>query len=341
MTRSMTRSMTTHLPTYLSGKWSVTAFKDSLISVLKADRSCTGLKMYFYAVTNSGWDRIRKPVLQWKGAARERRVKLIVGTDHAITDPSAMKWIQDDGVEVRLMLEYQGVFHPKVVWLQGSRNHTIWVASNNLTRDGLFNNVEFAILVKSRKIPTALNRWARSVESGSAVLTEDLLNSYEHERNDFESRRAKVRATTFVWSRKREPKERRKVALVTSGDLIVEVMPRETGLKGKQLQLPIAAASAFFGLKAVGATRRVDIRPKDGSALRALTMTVFGNNTVRLSISDLEYRDRPCVIVFRKRGRIAVEYRIVPESIFPHQYRALLALCTNRTRKGSRRWGIA
>ena len=57
-----------HLPTFMSAQWSVTAFKDSMASVLMSDQSCTTVKMYFYAVTNSGWDQVRKSILRWKRA---------------------------------------------------------------------------------------------------------------------------------------------------------------------------------------------------------------------------------------------------------------------------------
>ena len=70
-------------------------------------------------------------------------------------------------------------------------------------------------------------------------------------------------------------------------------------------------------------------------------MTVFGNNTVRLVISDLDYRDRPCVLVFREVSNGSFEYEIVPQSIFPSRYKTLLGLCTKQTRQDSRRWGIA
>lgn len=329
------------LPTFISGQWSVTAFRDSLLSVLEADESPSKLIMYFYAVTNSGWDQIRNTVIRWKRAAKGRRVVLIVGTDHAITDPVAVRRMDHDGIDVRLMRRYQGVFHPKVVWLQRTKDQVVWVGSNNLTRDGLLNNIEFAVLVRSSTTHSALKQWARSVESGSEPLTEVLLRSYELQRNEFEARRAKGGATTFTWTQKAEPNARQRRSAPASGSLIVEVMPRETGADGKQLQLPVAAASSFFGLHAVGSTKRVKLRPSHAAQSRTLTMTVFSNNTVRLSILDLDYRDRPCVIVFTKAARRVIEYEIVPESIFPKRYSELLARCDRRTRAGSRRWGMA
>lgn len=329
-----------HLPTYISAEWGVTALKDSLISTLRHDRVSSILRMYFYAVTKSGWDQIRRPILQWKRESRDRRVILVVGTDHAITEPAAVEWIQKEGVEVRLMLKYQGVFHPKVLWLQSVRVHNIWVGSNNLTRDGILNNIEFAILIKSSNLPADFRNWTGSVEGGSVPLTPELLDSYDRERKEFESRRVAASATTFVWSRKGEPKRQAQRRRTSSGYLIVQIMPRETGSEGKQLQLPVAAASAFFGIRGVGASKSIRLKAKGGSLSRALTMTVFGNNTVRLSISDLEVRDRPCLIMFRKRRGISVEYEIVSQNIFPSRYAELLNLCVNQTRSGSRRWGI-
>lgn len=331
----------THLPTLRSGRWNITAFRDSLVATLRADRASGALRMYFYAVTTSGWDQIRSPILRWKRERKGRQVTLVVGTDHGITDPRALKWIQDDGVEVRLMLEYQGVFHPKVVWLRGAKGNAVWIASNNLTRDGLLSNIEFAVLVKSPGIPSAFTSWTEEVERGSALLTQDLLDSYAGERKAFESTRAVANATTFTWKRRTEPRKRTPARAAAPGDLVVEVMPRETGSEGNQLQLPIAATSAFFGLNKVGATKSVALRRAGSSVTRSLTMTVFRNNTVRLSIGDLEYRDRPCVIVFRKSRRNVVDYDIVSQGIFPSRYLSLLNLCTSQTRTGSRRWGIA
>ena len=330
-----------HLPTWISGKWCVAAFRDSLISNLKKDHTCNSLCMYFYAVTQSGWDQVRQSILHWKNGKKNRRVILFVGTDHGITDPSALERISDDGVDVHLMLKYHGVFHPKVVWLSGKRKHTLWVGSNNLTRDGLLNNVEFAVLVTGQSLSASFSRWAQSIESASVPLTQDVLNSYKRQRRKFETNRAKAKAITFTWEKRTESQATKKSAEVETGDLIVEVMPKETGGDGKQLQLPVKAASEYFGVMGDGASKKVSLRAKDGSVTREVTMTVFHNNTVRIVIGDLEYRDRPCVIVFRREPNDLFLYEIVAQNIFPVRYKALLALCTEQTRSTSRRWGVA
>lgn len=329
-----------HLPTFVSGDWSVTSFRDSFIRTLESDYFCDTLCMYFYAVTKSGWDHVREPVLQWKNAYDGRTVTLFVGTDHGITDPSALQEISDGGLDVRLMREYSGVFHPKVVWLKGDKRNTVLVGSNNLTRDGLLNNIEFALLVKSRKVPSELDSWAKMIGKGSVELTPKLLNSYDKQRREFEKFRAQSRFTTFTWREKINPVLKKPRATTKAGNLIIEVMPKETGGQGRQLQLPVRAASTFFGVKEVGSTKRIDLRTKQGKNFKGLTLSMFKNRTVRIMISDLEYRDRPCILVFCKISNVKFEYEIVSENIHPSRYRDLLLLCTEKTRYGSRRWGF-
>ena len=297
------------------------------------------LRMFFYAVTCSGWREIRKTVKRWQRLAKGRSVVVYAGTDHALTEPAALEMMQGDKVDVRLMEEYQGVFHPKVVWLEGTDANVVWVGSNNLTKAGLLQNIEFAVVVRSAEVPEPLKRWAEAVAAGSSALTSERLASYASERRHFEVSRAKAEATTFTWSKKKEPTSHL-VSDTAIGDLILEVMPRETGTDGTQIQFPRQAVEAFFDLTDVGAQKAIILSPRGIAESRSLTMTVFDNRTVRLSISDLEYRDRPCVIVFRRMGDRRVQFDIVPQSIFPTRYRELLSRCGKRTRKGSRRWAI-
>jgi len=185
-----------------------------------------------------------------------------------------------------------------------------------------------------------LNKWARLVKSASTSLTEDLLKSYEKQRRKFEKQRAVAKSATFTWEEKNEPLKNDAISTSEKGSLIIEVMPKETGGDGKQLQLPIKAASIFFRIEGVGSSKTINFKSKNSSSSRKLTMTVFGNKTVRILINDLEYRDRPCVIIFRRIANKKFEYEIVPQNIFPARYRKLLKLCTEKTRSKSRRWGI-
>ena len=326
------------LPTCTFSSWAVTSLRDSLTSELARDKTSDKLALFFYAITTSGWNEIRKSVIKWKRRNSARVVTVYAGTDHAITDPAALEAMQQTGIEVRLMDSYVGVFHPKVIWLHGAKTNIVWVGSNNLTKDGLLHNIEFAVLIRARDVPANLTRWAAAVASGSKALSTSLIQSYKQEREGFEKKRASAKTATFTWSKRHEPVSHQTFA-IARGDLILEITPQETR-GGNQVQLPKEAAREFLGIENVGDHTTVQLRRKGTADTRSLVVTVFGNNTVRLSINELEYRDRPCVIVFCKRRAGLLEFEIVPENIFPSRYRALISLCRRQTRVGSRRWGI-
>ena len=342
--------MASHLPTLTAASWTVTALRDSLVSTLASDRPGRELRMFLYGVTEPGWRDIRESFRNWLAANSVRRVVAYVGTDHAITDAEAISLMMDDGVLVRLMTSYNGVFHPKVFWLASAGRNTVWIGSNNLTLDGLRNNIEFAAILKSRTIPRNLERWAAVVHEGSEECNDDLLESFRNERSEYGAKR--VSLGTFTWSRRergkrktirgrgRRRRQSRSVPRATRGNLILEIMPRETGQDGKQVQLPIAALR-FFGLTdRVGDSRSIVLTPTWMNDPRTLTMTVFQNHTARLVIRELDYRDRPCVLLFKRSRNGTFTFDIVSRSVFPAAYRRLLETCGAPTRAGSRRWRI-
>ena len=331
--------MNSHLPTGSFAQWDVTAFKDSLLSTLKDDREKGDAKLllYFYAVTMRGWDEIRSGIRRWMKLDRHRNVVAYVGTDHAITDPQGLEFMRSDGVAVRIMENYRGVFHPKVVWLDRPARCQVWIGSNNLTRDGLLNNIEFAAAIQSNGAPQELKIWADKVHAGSAALTKDNLESYRVERRAFEEKRAESKITSFTWSSRSDPVTVGRT--VAKGDLVMEIMPRETGEGGKQIQIPVLAAKKFFGLEN---SKEINLFKKSKpSSERKLTLTEYRNHTVRLVINELEYRDRPCVILFHRTPSERYNFDIISKLISPGRYRYLLGICDRRTRKGGRRWCIA
>ena len=329
--------MNNHLPTGSFATWTVAAFRDSLNSALIEDKEKgdAQLRLYFYAVTARGWDEIRRSVQCWMQFDLNRKVIAYVGTDHAITDPEGLKAMVADGVTVRLMRNYRGVFHPKVVWLERSSQCRVWTGSNNLTRDGLLNNIEFAMTIQSQDTPQELKRWADAIHSGSIILAEDNISSYQNERREFEQNRGRFKMATFTWGLKSEPHDAERMAV--KGDLVIEIMPRETGTGGKQIQIPIQAAEEFFGLRDL---KVITLIEKNNESERKLTMKRYRNDTVRLVINELEYRDRPCVILFHNAGSEQYQFEIIPESIFPSRCRALLNRCNRQTDPKSRHWGI-
>ena len=331
------------LPTFVDGKWAVADFHDSFISSLDDCNIQGELYLYFYAVTAAGWDAIADGVTTWLHAKKKSVAYAFIGTDHALTDPDALVQMQAAGLTVYLVMNHIGIYHPKVVRLSNASRHMVWVGSNNLTRDGLKTNVEFATLVESVGLSSELSQWEERVQASSELLTDDLLKSYRSERNAYGKKRATV--GTFVWTRRKSradaTPETKFPSLPKKGDLVLEVMPLETGMEGKQMQLPKEAAIGFFGLRdEVGASKQITLRSISSGVARTLTMTIFDNRSVRLSLSELDYRDRPCLVVFRKTKATSFDFEIVSKAIHPTQYTSLLKKCVKQTRSGSRRWTV-
>ena len=260
--------MNRHLPTGSFAQWDVAAFKDSLLSTLRDDheKNDAKLHLYFYAVTMRGWDEIRGDVQRWMEFDQRRKVVAYVGTDHAITEPRGLKAMRKDGVAVRLMKNYRGVFHPKVVWLDRSTRCRVWIGSNNLTRDGLLNNIEFAVTIQSDDTPKELREWAKQVHAGSTKMEEDDLKVYRYDRSKFKKNRIKSGIAAFTWSLKNEPVVGKRS--VTKGDLVVEIMPKETGPGGKQIQIPVQAAEIFFELEN---SKKITLFEKHNRRVRTIT----------------------------------------------------------------------
>jgi hypothetical protein len=120
-----------------------------------------------------------------------------------LTDPEALRQMVQDEILVRVMTNYSGIFHPKVLWLSGARRNAIWIGSNNLTGDGLLQNIEFSTLIKSDQENPDLLRWHEAVHAASEALNKKQLAHYESERRAFAVRRAAT--GTYTWSLRREP----------------------------------------------------------------------------------------------------------------------------------------
>jgi len=358
-------------PTLQSAAWAMTGFLDAARDLLKNDRAAMHLRLYFYAVTSSGWDELAISAHDWQKARKGRGITAYVGTDHALTDPRALVSMRDAGVDVRLLRRYNGVYHPKVFWLVEEGAGHLLVGSNNLTLDGLKSNIEFATLTRIPRSDAALERWHTAVHDASDSLVADLLRGYSEEREAFGKARAKAKvAGTFTWSQRSSagtpsiapkpkstpgqatppiaataasvpsaPTSLPSLGIPASGDLVVEIMPLETGTGGSQIQIPLKAARHFFGLgHSARAHVSVSLQNVATGYERDLTMTRFSNATARLAIRELDYRDRPCVVVFRPIGVRAFQFEIVRLSVDPDHYRYLLGRCKGPTREGSRRW---
>jgi hypothetical protein len=249
-------------------------------------------------------------------------------------------------VHVRLLRRYQGIYHPKMLWFVDGAGGRLLGGSNNLTGPGLRQNIEFASLISFAVSDSNLDEWHRTIHAASDPAMPALINSYRRDKARFDRRRARAKVVTFTWEQRTSglpptaPPIGQTLAPPLTGDLVVEIMPLETGGGGTQIQIPSEAAS-YFGLPpGVGATTTVDLVNRTTGESRPLTMTRFANRTSRLVIRELDTRDRPCVVVFRRTAAGTMEFEIVPLALDPTRYRTLLAYGVNRTRSGSRHWGF-
>lgn len=326
------------LPTMVNGQFALRAFLDCLTSELRSNEESNRLDLFFYAATLSGWNLLKDAIQFWQQQG-DREARVFIGTDHGLTEPEALLAISSMGVGVYIPTRYTGIYHPKVAVLHGASTRLI-VGSNNLTRNGLRQNIEFGCFMRFEETPNDLVEWSRQIERASDPLTDAMLSEYQQERRQFSQQR--VAAGTFVWSRKQQnANEDDARVVVVAGDLVLEIMPRETGADGKQIQLPLVAAESFFSiLRETGSTQTILLRLEGDEEFYERKMTVYQNSTTRLVLRELDFRDRPCVLLFHHLGNRQYEYRIISQSTDPTSYAQLLTLCDQQTSEVARRWGI-
>jgi hypothetical protein len=328
------------LPTMNIGGALVQDLLQSILDALASDVNGNSLTIYQYAPSVSGWDLVEGAIKNWKQASPNRAVDAFVGTDHGLTDPLALEKMQAAGVNVHLLVAYSGIYHPKVFLLKTPDNMTLWVGSNNLTDAGLTKNVELAFKATAGALPTEIAQWQQSIRDASEPLTSALLASYRSERDKHEKGLANKGVKRFIWSKRTKPKTGKgfKGKAAPTGALVIEITPKETGAGGKQVQPPMAAIAPFFGL--IGQSKIINARLKGSPKYKALTLTKMANSTARIVISELDYIDRPCFVVFEKAGNSNFDYEIVSQSVQPARYSALEKLAVNQSRVLSRRWAI-
>src|SRR5690606_22593079 len=114
---------------------------------------------------------------------------------------------------------------------------------------------------------------------------------------------------------------------------------RETSEEGRQVQIPLVAARSFFGLgKKIGSSVTIDLNNIDTMESRTLTLTLNKNSTARLTVRELEYSSRPCVLVFTKQKRGKFDFELVRRAIDPSRFNKLMAACKQSS--PARRWKL-
>ena len=273
-------------------------------------------------------------------AARPNRppVRVYCGTDHCSTEPEALfAVLREPETEGFLLARAGAVFHAKAVVLECPDSVLCFVGSNNLTNAGLTQNYELGARLEISRTEyqgaLGLRAWETAVHAAAVPLTARLVEIYREEyaaaRNLPQERRAvSPRRANLVG----QPAA---AAFPPPRSAVLEVMPRETGTHGTQLQIPLQVARTFFGLPPGGQTH-VDLVDARSGQQTALTFTDYGNNTRRLSIARLA-EPRPSVVWFAKAGH-AFEFDVVSQATMPDEFARLLSLCLFRHSPRSKKW---
>lgn len=324
--------MNLFLPTISSQDCDLCDFLDSLKDAFSDKSQYDKVVMYFYGATWSGWNEISKNATAWLGARKGRSIQAFVGTDHALTEPEALAAMRMDGVEVHLLVCYSGVYHPKLVAFHNKDKVLLLSGSNNLTRRGLSKNIEFATSVVISSKAEKFLQWGEAIKNSSDALTDDLLNNYQQQRD---KRKAALRNANvewgFTWKKRRQTKARKGAAIdaelpikLEKDVLLYEVMPKETGANGSQIQIVKPVALGFFDLP--NTTREsitVELKNTSSGEKRSLKMTYNENTTMRLSLHEASYTERPCFIIFKKVRIRKFEFCVISEALDPVQFQAL------------------
>lgn len=111
-----------------------------------AEATCNRFRFAVAYMRLSGWDRLAGALDGLKN--REGKISGVVGVDSGVTTVEALRALRavsDDSVIFYTTSDF--IFHPKVYLASGARSATVIIGSPNLTRDGLFRNIELATAV--------------------------------------------------------------------------------------------------------------------------------------------------------------------------------------------------
>lgn len=321
------------LPTISSPTGRLVSFYESLIEGLAQDSSGESIRMFYYAVTHGGWLEVRKSILEWK-QTRGKPVFAYIGTDHALTDPDALQAMMDDGIEVRIMRRYSGAYHPKVVWISGRQSQRLWVGSNNLTSQGLRDNIEFAVQIVAEGTQPLLDAWFDGVHKGSDLLDDNLLKSYTVEREKYSQKKASIGKFKWTGRSKLPPHREEPAPPPIPNTLYIEVLTETGG--GCEVQFPVQSLARYLGISP-GDQRELRFEFPDTGDVVERQMSHNDNNTHRVYFGSLRGVQRPALLVITRIGLDQYRCRILTGN----DYNDLInEKCTERTSSVSRRWGI-
>lgn len=101
---------------------------------------------FFVAFLRSKGLRELKPFIK-KANSEGRRLTVYVGIDEKITSKEALEMLLELDIDGYIYNSKRFIFHPKVYMFEGEVRNRIIVGSSNLTKTGLFFNVESSVLL--------------------------------------------------------------------------------------------------------------------------------------------------------------------------------------------------
>jgi HKD family nuclease len=300
---------------------------------------------------------------------REGKLEALFGYDNGVTTADALHYAYSlrrrYGAAVFagvIQWDYSNsIFHPKCFDFTSATQRRILVGSANLTRGGLMANHELSIEVLAaasspeiiafdpdwknyRKLATSIEpNLIRKLERSQKLSSERKLENSGKAKPYYPLGRA-YGAGPLIKHLQKTTKPRVRRALLEQADTISEKPTRlyqqvlgETGPGGTQMQFPAAAAGAFFGVAPEEQRRGTFLFPGDEVPA---TIAHYPNKTNRIALRTLAGVPRPAIIVFQRVGPDRYRCRIIRRTDADYAS-TLRDKCTEQTRNGSRRWGLA
>ena len=108
------------------------------------DKSFTQITIFVAFLRKPGLDYL-KPFIK-KAKEENRKIIFYVGIDQQVTSKEALELLIELNTETYIYYSQSYIYHPKIYLFEGERNRII-TGSSNLTKSGLFYNVESSILL--------------------------------------------------------------------------------------------------------------------------------------------------------------------------------------------------
>jgi HKD family nuclease len=339
--------------------------------------SIGNLKRFRAAVSYVRWSGLGLLATKLEEFLRQGgELQTIYGIDNGITSPDSLLYsiylqtiYENHSYAGTIEDTYQNAtFHPKFFEFQFKDKTIAIIGSGNLTAGGLVNNTELACQVEfsnsDKALVTGLDAAWSAFKSLSQAVTLTKIRELKENKtlgSELDPEAGQPSDKPFIKHNKKAAKKPlflkvldvKKVAirheLLAKLDaltekpkkLYLEILEYETGAQktgagaGYQVQLPAATLALFFGV-APDRTEKVSFQFSTQNI--EVSLSHFKNKTHRVRLKPIQNIPRPAIVIFERLSKNSYQCTIVP----PKRYTAVLeAKCTERTRPGARRWGIA